>query len=260
MEFKHLILENNEGIFTLTINRPKSLNALNNEVLDELQIVFDQMSLDQSIKAILVTGAGEKAFVAGADISEMVQADPKDAFDFTRKGQKVMRTMEKMSKPIIAVVNGFALGGGFELAIACDFIYASDNAKFGLPEVTLGIMPGFGGTQTLPRLIGSNRASELIFTGKLIDAEQAEKWGIVNAVFTQDELMEGAIKAAKKIINNALVAVGFTKEMIDCGMNMSKDDAFKYESSMFATLFAEGAQREGMTAFLEKRKANFNNK
>jgi len=259
IEYKYIVLDYKENVCIVTVNREKNLNALNSEVLDELSNVFEELESNNSVKVIIITGAGKKAFVAGADISEMVSSIPSQAIHFARKGQNLVRYMENMKKPIIAAVNGFALGGGLELALGCDFIYASDNAKLGLPEVTLGIMPGFGGTQNLSRLIGANKAKELIFTGKMIGADNAHEWGIVNAVFSQEKLMDESLKTAKIISRNGLVAIGFAKEVISRGLNMSKGDAFKYESSIFSALFSTEDQKEGMNAFLEKRKPDFKN-
>lgn len=259
MSENQILTSTENSICTITINRPKSLNALNSQVLDTLIDIFHTISRDTDTHVVLLTGSGEKAFVAGADIAQMANMNSHDAIDFTRKGQTLIRMIEQLPKPVIAAVNGFALGGGFELALACDFIYASDNAKFALPEVTLGIMPGFGGTQNLPRLIGPNRSRELIFTGKMLSAAEAEHWGIVNAVTDQAELLNTAYATAKTIMKNGLIAVGFAKEAIDRGMNMAKDDAFLYESSIFGALCSTDDQKEGMRAFLEKRKANFKN-
>jgi len=256
----NLNINNEDGICTVTINRPESLNALNDSLITELTSFFTNASDDADINIIILTGAGGKSFVAGADISNMAKADPQQAITFARKGQKLMRVIETLSKPVIAAVNGFALGGGLEIALACDFIYASDNAKFGFPEVTLGIIPGFGGTQNLPRLIGPNKSRELIFTGKMIDAEKAQNWGIVNHISTQESLMADVLKTANDIIKNGMVAVGFGKECVDRGGNMSKQDAFMYESSLFGALFSTEDQKEGMAAFLEKRKAEFKNR
>lgn len=248
------------GVCTLTINRPESLNALNEDMLDGLTSFFEKAAHDAAIKVIILTGSGEKAFVAGADISQMAKAGPQEAIGFARKGQKLMRTMETLGKPVIAAVNGYALGGGMEIALACDFIYASENAKFGFPEVTLGIIPGFGGTQNMPRLIGPAKAKELIYTGRMITAEEAESWGIANITVPLNELMPKALDTASAIMKNGMIGVGYAKECIDRGMGMSKEDAYMYESSLFAALFSTEDQKEGMAAFLEKRKAQFKNR
>jgi enoyl-CoA hydratase len=260
MEFKNLLIENVDGIVTLTINRPQALNSLNSEVLDELGCAFYQLEYDASAKVIILTGAGEKAFVAGADIKEMVDMSAHEAHRFAVKGQYVMMAMEKMKTPIIAAVNGFALGGGLELALGCDFIYASTKAKVGFPEVTLGIMPGFGGTQNLARLIGPNRANELIFSGRMITADKALAWGIVNEVFVPEELLSKAKEVAAAIAGVGLLGVSYAKNAIANGLNMSKEDGFRYEASLFGVLFSTADQKEGMTAFVEKRKAEFQGK
>ena len=260
MEFKNLLIEASDGITTLTINRPKALNSLTGEVVQELECALYELDLDASVKAVVITGAGEKAFVAGADIKEMAEISAFDAHDFASKGQRLMLLMGKMRKPVIAAVNGFALGGGLELALACDFIYASEKAKFGFPEVGLGIIPGFGGTQNLPRLIGPNRASELIFSGRIITAAKAHEWGIVNEVFAPEELLPKALATALEIAGKSPLGVRYAKDALVNGLNMTKEDGFRYESSLFGVLFATGDQREGMGAFIEKRPAEFTGK
>ena len=260
MEFKNLLVETNAGITTLTINRPKALNSLTGEVVQELECALYELDLDASVKAVVITGAGEKAFVAGADIKEMAEISAFDAHDFASKGQRLMLLMGKMRKPVIAAVNGFALGGGLELALACDFIYASEKAKFGFPEVGLGIIPGFGGTQNLPRLIGANRASELIFSGRVITAAKAHEWGIVNEVFAPEELLPKALATALEIAGKSPLGVRYAKDALVNGLNMTKEDGFRYESSLFGVLFATSDQREGMGAFIEKRPAEFTGK
>lgn len=260
MEYKNLLIENDNGIVTLTINRPQALNSLNSETLTELGCALYQLEYDPAAKVIILTGAGEKAFVAGADIKEMSEMSAYEGHQFGRKGQNVMLAMGKMRTPLIAVVNGFALGGGLELALGCDFIYASAKAKLGFPEVTLGIMPGFGGTQNLPRLIGPNRANELIFTGKIITADKALVWGIVNEVFPPEELMARAKETAAAIAGVGLLGVAYAKDAIANGLNMTKEDGFRYEASLFGVLFATADQKEGMGAFVEKRKAAFTGK
>ncbi|GFO57503.1 short-chain-enoyl-CoA hydratase [Geomonas sp. Red276] len=257
MEKKYVLAEIADGIAQVTINRPTSLNALNAEVLGELECAFYELEEDQSVRVVIVTGAGEKAFVAGADIKEMAEMNAYQAHQFGLKGQRLMLFIERMSKPVIAAVNGFALGGGLELALACDFIYASENAKVGFPEVTLGIMPGFGGTQNLARLIGPARAKELVYSGRMISAEKALAWGLVNEVCSQAELGGNVLEAAREIAKRGSLGVGYAKNAIVNGLNMSKDDGFRYEASLFGVLFATEDQKEGMTAFVEKRKAEF---
>jgi enoyl-CoA hydratase len=257
MEFSNLIVERTKGVATLTINIPQRLNALNSQVLTELECVLYDLNLDATVKAVVLTGAGDKAFVAGADIKEMATMTAHEGHQFGLKGQRVMMLLEKMTKPVIAAVNGYALGGGLELALACDFIYASTNAKVGFPEVTLGIMPGFGGTQNLARLIGPNKAREIIYTGKMIDAARACAWGIVNEVFTPEELLTKAQEAASVIAGAASLGVAFAKDAITNGLNMGKEDGFRYEAALFGVLFATEDQKEGMDSFVEKRKAEF---
>jgi enoyl-CoA hydratase len=260
MEFKNLLIENDNGVVTLTVNRPQALNSLNSETLGELGCALYQLEYDPTAKVIIITGAGEKAFVAGADIKEMAEMSAYEGHQFGRKGQHVMLAMEKMKTPVIAAVNGFALGGGLELALGCDFIYASAKAKLGFPEVTLGIMPGFGGTQNLARLIGPNKANELIFTGRMITADKALAWGIVNEVFAPEELLTKAKEAAAAIAGVGPLGVAYAKDAIANGLNMTKEDGFRYEASLFGVLFATADQKEGMGAFVDKRSAVFKGK
>jgi len=228
------ILEVREGIGILTINRPDKLNALNNEVLLELNTIIDDINKNKEIKVVIVTGSGEKAFVAGADIAFMKDLTPKEAVEFARTGQEILFKMEQSDKPFIACVNGYALGGGFELALACDFIYATENAKLGFPEVGLAIIPGFGGTQNLPRLVGKNIAKELIFTAKMINADEAKTLGIVSEVFeTKGEMIKYAEDVAKQIMKNGPIAVGLAKKAIVDGYDLTKEDGLKYEASLF---------------------------
>ena len=257
MEDKNLLIENKDGVALLTINRPKALNSLNSALLDDLLAAFTDLGRDSEVKAIVLTGSGEKAFVAGADIAEMAEMTVQQAKEFSRKGQRLVNLIGQLSKPVIAAVNGFALGGGLEMALACDFAYASENAKVGLPEVTLGILPGFGGTQKLGRLIGRSRANELVFTGKMLNAVEAREWGIVNAVFPLAELVAKALETAARIAGNGLLGVAHAKDAIRSGLDMSETDGLNYESLHFGALFASADQKEGMRAFLEKRKPAF---
>lgn len=257
MEFKNLLIEITNGVAILTINRPQSLNALNQEVVKELGNALRSLEQNSTVNVVVVTGAGDKAFVAGGDIKEMATIDSCQAHAFAHAGQQVMLLIRQMKKPVIAAVNGFALGGGLELALACDFIFASEKAKFGLPEVTLGVIPGFGGTQNLARLIGTNKTNELIFTGKMISAQKAYAWGIVNEVYSADELMDKVMGTATAIAKNGLLAVGYAKNAVTNGLSMTREDGFRYEASLFAVLFATEDQKEGMSAFAEKRKAEF---
>lgn len=260
MEFKDLLVESDNGVAVLTINSPRTLNALNSEILGELECALYELNLDESVKVVILTGAGDKAFVAGADIKEMSEMSAFEGHQFGLKGQRVMMLIEKMTKPVIAAVNGYALGGGLELALACDFIYASEKARLGFPEVTLGVIPGFGGTQNLARLIGPNKANELIFSGKMINAEKAASWGIVNEVFPPEELLAKTKETAALIAGVGTLAVCYGKNAIANGLNMAKEDGFRYEASLFGVLFATEDQKEGMGAFVEKRKASFRGK
>lgn len=257
MEYINILVERTDKIGWLKINRPDSLNALNSEVIASLGDALRDLEQDPIVKVIVITGAGEKAFVAGGDIKEMADMAPLAARAFARNGQRVIEYVEKMNKPVIAAVNSYALGGGLELALACDFIYASEKAKLGLPEVTLGVIPGFGGTQNLARLIGPNKARELIFSGRLLSAQQAREWGIVNEVYPAEELTAKVMEIAQLIASNGMIAVASAKDAIVNGLNMPKEDGLRYESSLFATLFATEDQKEGMQAFISKRKAEF---
>ncbi len=255
-----VLVERADAVGVLTINRPESLNALNLEVLDEMGKAFDSLEGDADTRVLVITGAGNKAFVAGGDIKEMLPLDPAGAEAFSRKGQEVLLRLERLGKPVIAAVNGYALGGGLELALACDFIYASDNARFGLPEVTLGVIPGFGGTQNLARLVGPNRARELIFSGRSLTAQEALQWGLVNRVCPAEELSSRVMEIARVIAANGGGAVAFAKHAVVKGLDMTKEEGFRYERSLFAALFATEDQKEGMTAFIQKRKPVFKNK
>ncbi len=260
MEYKNLLLETSDGITTLTINRREALNSLNSSVIAELECALFELDLDATVKAVVITGAGEKAFVAGADIKEMSELSAFEAHDFARRGQRLMLLINRMRKPVVAAVNGYALGGGLELALACDFIYASEKAKFGFPEVGLGVIPGFGGTQNLARLIGPGRAKELVFSGRIITAAKAHAWGIVNELYPPEELLPKALETAKEIAGKGALGVAYAKDAIASGMNMTKEDGFRYEASLFGVLFSTDDQREGMGAFLEKRAAAFKGK
>ena len=260
MDVKNILCEINEGVALVTVNRPESLNALNSQVLAELECTLYGVEQDDAVQVVIITGAGEKAFVAGADIKEMAALTSYQGHQFSLQGQRVMLLIEKMTKPVIAAVNGYALGGGLELALACDVIYASDNARFGFPEVTLGIIPGFGGTQNLARLIGPNRAKELVLSGRMIPAAKAAAWGIVNEVCPQAELTDKVTGLAREMAKNGRLCVGYAKNAMVNGLNMSKEDGFRYESSLFGVLFGTEDQKEGMGAFVEKRKARFQGK
>ncbi len=257
MQFENLILEKSGGIATVTVNRPKALNALNEATLKELLCCFTGLENDAEVKVVILTGAGEKAFVAGADIAFMQGMDAVAARRFALLGQKAMNAIEQLSKPVIAAVNGFALGGGCELALACDIRLASENARFGQPEVNLGVIPGFAGTQRLPRLIGKGRAKELLFTGEMIDAAEAYRLGLVNRVVVREELAAAARELAGKIAGKGAIAIALCKDAVDSGLEMESDKACRYEADQFALCFATADQKEGMGAFLEKRPARF---
>ena len=260
MEFRNILLSVENEIATLTINRPKALNALNIETLQEIQKGLEEVRDRAEMKVLILTGSGEKAFVAGADILEMKGMNSLEAFNFSRMGHLIMKMIQDFDRPVIAAVNGFALGGGMEIALACDFIYASENAKLGLPEVTLGVFPGFGGTQRLPRLIGKGNAKELILTGKMITAHEAFQMGIVNRVFPLSSLMEETKKVAAQMAANGAIGVRLAKRVTDAGFNMDLEKACSLESHAFGLCFSTEDQKEGMTAFVEKRKPNFKGK
>lgn len=245
-------------IGVLTINRPEALNALNSTVISELETVIAEIETDKTLSALILTGEG-RSFVAGADIGEQCPLDLTGGRNWGRRGSALFRRIEKLEIPTIAAVNGFALGGGCEIAMTCDIILASEKAKFGQPEVTLGITPGFSGTQRLPRWVGTAKAKELIFTGKMIRAAEAKEIGLVNAVYAPEELMNAAMEMAGQIAKAAPIAVRYSKACIDRGMQMDIDDGIAVENELFAMCFATKDQKEGMTAFLEKRPATFKN-
>ena len=251
--------EKQDNIGIITINRPEALNALNTAVFNELEPLVGEIERDATLAALIITGEG-RSFVAGADIGEQCPMDLEAGRKWARRGSSVFRRIEKLEIPTIAAVNGFALGGGCELALACDIILASEKAKFGQPEVGLGITPGFSGTQRLPRRVGIGKAKELIFSGKMIKADEAERIGLVNAVFAPEELMNGALEMARSFTKNAPIAVKYSKACIDRGMQMDIDDAIALENELFGMCYATADQKEGMTAFLEKRPAKFENK
>ena len=257
MEYKNVIVSFEGEIGILTINRPKALNALNVETLQDIQLGIGEAKDQPGLKVLIVTGAGEKAFVAVADILQMKEMNSIEALNFSKMGHHTLKMLQDFHCPVIAAVNGFALGGGTEIALACDFIYASENAKFGLPETTLGIFPGFGGTQRLPRLIGKGNAKELIFTGKMISAQEAFQMGIVNKIFPQASLMEETKKTALQIASNGSVGIRLAKMVMDGGFNMDLTEACNLESYAFGIGFASEDQKEGMQAFIEKRKPDF---
>ena len=257
MPYENIIYEVEQGIATITFNRPKALNALNTALLEEFSQALDVIAANDDIRVLILTGAGDKAFVAGADISELATYHPLTAKNFSQNGHAVFARLQALPIAVIAAVNGFALGGGTEIAVACDFIYASENAKFGQPEINLGVIPGFGGTQRLPRLIGANRAKELIFTGKMISAAEAEKIGLVNKVVPADQLIAEVMQTASEIASKGKVSLRAAKQAINHGLNTDLATGIHIEVEGFGMCYASADAKEGTAAFLEKRKANF---
>lgn len=257
MEYKNIIVEIKDGIGFLKVNRPKALNALNSETLAEIGDAGNALNANKNVRVVIVTGEGDKAFVAGADIMEMKDLTALEGAAFSQRGHEAMNTLENMEKPVIAAVNGFALGGGFELALACDFIYASDKAKLGFPETTLGIHPGFGGTQRAAKLVGLAKAKELIFTGKTINAQEAYEMGLVNKVVPHDQLMTEVLALAEKMRKNGPFGIRLAKECINKSLTLASKEGFALEAKDFGMCFATKDQKEGMTAFAEKRKSTF---
>lgn len=256
MNYKNLLTEIKEGIGIIKINRPQQLNALNIETIHELNDVAHQWSRDDRIKVMIITGEG-KAFVAGADIAEMKDMTKQQAIDLSEMGQKVFSLIESQDKPVIAAVNGFALGGGCELAMACDIRIASDKAKLGQPEINLGIIPGFAGTQRLARMVGTAKAKELILTAEIIDAQTSMNIGLVNQVVPHDNLLETCIELAKKIASKGPTAVRLAKRVISRGVETDFATGSSFEVDAFGECFASGEAKEGMDAFLEKRKPSW---
>jgi enoyl-CoA hydratase len=252
--------EKKNAIAYVTIDRPKVLNALNMATMDELQEVFTDLAADREIRAVILTGGGEKAFVAGADINELQKNNPVEAKAYTHRGQAVLDLIENLGKPVIACINGFALGGGCEIAMACTMRLASESAKLGQPEVKLGIIPGYGGTQRLPRLVGTGLAMQILLAGEMISAQEAHRIGLVNEVLPADKLIARAEEIAQKIIANAPLAVQYCMEAVNQGLNMTLQEGLFLEATLFGICCASEDKKEGTTAFLEKRKANFQGK
>jgi enoyl-CoA hydratase len=257
MVYEHILLDRDGEIAIVTINRPKVLNALRTDVLVELDACFKELECDSSVKVVIITGAGDKAFVAGADIGEMAVLDPKKAKAFSEFGNSVFLGIDKFPKPVIAALNGYALGGGCEMLMSCDIVIASEKARIGQPEVKIGIPPGFGGTQRMVRLLGKMKAKELIMTGDMITAEEALRIGLVNKVVPADKLMEEARGMARTIASRAQVAVMMAKQLINEGVNVDLETGLALVSKGFAVCFATNDQKEGMKAFLEKRDPKF---
>ncbi len=257
MSYSNILFEVRDGVGILTFNRPKALNALNAETLDEVADLVDRVAMDESVHVLVLTGAGEKAFVAGADINEFKSMNPLSARLFAEKGQEIFFEIERLPKPVIACVNGFALGGGCELAMSCDFIYASEKARFGQPEANLGLIPGFGGTQRLARLVGRAKAKELCMTAEIIDARQAKDLGLVAKVFPAEQLLDETMKAARSLALKSAAVMRSIKKVIDSGADIDLRNGCALEAEAFGVCFGGEDMREGVAAFLEKRKPEF---
>ena len=255
MSFENILVSTEDAVVTVTINRPEKLNALNDATIAELTQAFT--NLPEGARVAILTGAGDKAFVAGADIAELAELTAVMAKDVSSRGQAMCDAIEQCEVPVIGAINGFALGGGLEVAMACNIRYASTKARMGLPEVTLGIIPGYGGTQRLPRLVGEGHAMEMVTTGGMVDAAEAHRIGLVNRVFEPDELMDACGKLAKKIARNGPVAVRYAMEAVNRGLQAGRVEGMRVEEDLFGVVNATEDVKEGLTAFLEKRKAEF---
>ena len=260
MTFENIHLDKKNAIAYVTINRPKVLNALNMETMEELRVAFTDIRNDTTIRVAILTGSGEKAFIAGADIGELSKHDAITGKEYTHKGQSVLDLIEKLGKPVIACINGFALGGGCELAMACTMRLASQSAKLGQPEVKLGIIPGYGGTQRLPRLVGKGLAMQLLLTGEMISADEAHRIGLVNEVIAPADLIPRAEAIAQKIIANAPLAVQYAMEAVNHGLDLTLPEGLYLEATLFGVCCATEDKNEGTKAFLEKRAAQFKGK
>jgi enoyl-CoA hydratase len=257
MAFKHILFQVEDGTAWITFNRPKVLNALNSELLAEFSRALDDVADNESARVLILTGAGEKSFVAGADINELAAQNPLSAKQFSQKGLAIIGKLQTLPIPVIAAVNGYALGGGMEIAMACDFIYASDNAVFGQPEINLGLIPGFGGTQRLPRLVGINLAKEMMFTGNMISADEAHRIGVVNRVCPPDTFMDDVKKIAHIISMKGSASLQAAKQAINRGLEVDLVTGLHIETDAFSLCLASQDAKEGTSAFLEKRKPKF---
>ncbi|MDO8461615.1 MAG: enoyl-CoA hydratase-related protein [Deltaproteobacteria bacterium] len=257
MSYQNLIIQNKNSIAQVTINREKALNALNADLLKEIRDCFSELSQNREVRVVIITGAGDKAFVAGADIAAMSQMNASQAKEFGGLGHQAMDAIDHCAKPVIAAVNGFCLGGGMELALSCDFIYASEKAKLGLPEVNLGLFPGWGGTQRLARLIGKGRAKEIIFSAKVLTAQEAFTFGIVNKVCPPESLLSDVKTVAAEICKKGPVAVSLAKQSINKGFDLELAEGLRQEREAFPRCFETEDLKEGLKAFLEKRPAKF---
>ena len=260
MAFENLLYEKRNGIGYVTVNRPEKLNALNRKTMDELHDCFQEIERDDEVRAVILTGAGEKAFVGGADINELAVQTPVEGKELSRRGQKILDLIEHLGKPVIAAVNGYALGGGCELALACTVRIASENARLGQPEVKLGLIPGYAGTQRLPRLVGKGRALEMVLSGEPVSAAEAYRIGLVNQVVPAQDLMATAEKLAQKILANAPLAVKFALEAVNHGLEMTQAEGQFLEANLFGLCCTTADMKEGTRAFLEKRPARFTGK
>jgi len=257
MAYQNILVERDGFVLTITINRPKVLNALNNQTLGELSTAIDEARHDESVRVVVITGAGDRAFVAGADINELAALSPVEGREHGRRGQALFERIEHLGKPVIAAINGFALGGGCELAMACTIRLAADTAKLGQPEINLGLIPGYGGTQRLPRLVGRGRALELLLTGQSIGADEAWRIGLVNKVVPAAQLTEETRTLASALASKPAVAVQYILAAVSGGLEMSERDGEDYEATFFGLVSATEDMREGTRAFLEKRKPDF---
>jgi enoyl-CoA hydratase len=260
MEFKNTLYEKRDGIATITINRPQAMNALNDETVQELLLRLEDAEKDENVRVIVITGAGEKAFCAGLDLKPMRDINVIKAVETSKLGQKLTLAIEEVGKPVIAAINGYALGGGLELAMACDIRIVSEKARIGQPEVNVGLIPGWGGTQRLPRLVGKGIAKELIFTGKLIDAKTAERIGLVNVVVPSDELMSTVEELTKVIMSKPPIAIRLAKELINSSIETDQGTGLVHEAEAFGILSSTEDYREGVSAFIEKRKPEYKGK
>ena len=260
MELKNVIYEKSEGIAIITINRPDALNALNAETIDEILQCLEDIAKDDNVRAVILTGAGPKAFCAGADIKAMKGMTALDARKLSQMGYKLCKAIENLEKPVIAAINGYALGGGLEVAMACDLRIASEKARMGQTEINIGLIPGWGGTQRLPRLVGKTLAKEMVFTGKMIDAQTAYQRGLVNKVVPPEQLMDAAKEMAKELANKAPVALKLSKMLINYGLETDLDTALVLEREAFGVVASTEDLQEGVSAFLEKRKPVFKGK
>ncbi len=260
MSFDNLLLEKREGVAVVTVNRPDKLNALNRRTMEELDAAFTALGSDAEVRGVILTGSGEKAFVAGADIGELAAQSPVEGKEFSIRGQKTLDKIENLGKPVIAAINGFALGGGCELAMACHLRIASEQAKLGTPEVKLGIMCGFAGTQRLSRLVGKGRALEILLGGEMVDAQEACRIGLVNRVVPKDKLLAEAEGLLRKMLANGPVSLRFTMEAVNAGLEMPFDQAQYLEATLFGLICTTEDMKEGTKAFLEKRPAKFQGK